>query len=41
MDLIVAYPLSEEAYQRMKWDGSDLYRTSQRNPFYFNDTLHG
>ncbi|KAJ6633431.1 Vitellogenic carboxypeptidase [Pseudolycoriella hygida] len=41
MDLIVAYPLSEEAYHRMKWDGADVYRTAKRNAFYVNDTLKG
>ncbi|XP_037043900.1 venom serine carboxypeptidase-like isoform X2 [Bradysia coprophila] len=41
MDVIVAYPLSEEAYSRMKWNGIDAYRSACRNPFYVNDTLHG
>lgn len=41
MDVIVAYPLSEEAYNRMKWNGIDLYRSAYRTPFYVNDRLHG
>lgn len=41
MDVIVAYPLSEEAYHLMKWNGMDLYRSAHRVPFYVNDRLHG
>lgn len=41
MDFIVAYPLSENAYNRMKWVGTDEYRAAERKPFIINGTLKG
>lgn len=41
MDFIVAYPLSENAYQHMRWSKIDLYKQSQRNPFFVNGSLAG
>lgn len=41
MDFIVAYPLSENAYTYMSWDGMDEYRNATRKPFLINGTLYG
>lgn len=37
----MAYPLSENAYDRMKWSGCDEYRSAHRKSFIVNGTLHG
>lgn len=41
MDFIVAYPLSENAYNKMKWKSFEKYRIAKREPFYVNGTLSG
>lgn len=41
MDFIVAYPLSENAYKRMKWKYFEEYRVAKRQPFIVNGTLAG
>ena len=38
-DFIVAYPLSENSFQKMKWNGADKYRSAERQPFYMNGKL--
>lgn len=41
MDFIVAYPLSENAYQHMKWKGAEKYRAAHRQSFIVNSKLAG
>ncbi|XP_031640001.1 venom serine carboxypeptidase-like [Contarinia nasturtii] len=41
LDLIVAYPLSENAYQHMKWNGAEKYLSARRKPFKVNSKLAG
>lgn len=41
MDFIVAYPLSENAYRYMKWNGSEKYRAAHRESFIVNSKLAG
>lgn len=41
LDLIVAYPLSENAYRNMKWKGFEKYRAARREPFIVNSRLAG
>lgn len=41
LDLIVAYPLSENAYKHMKWSKLEGYRHTLRQAFIVNDTLAG
>lgn len=41
MDFIVAYPLSENAYRFMKWNGSETYRAARRESFIVNSKLAG
>lgn len=41
LDVIVAYPLSENSFQNMKWSKIDQYKRKLRVPFVVNHTLAG
>lgn len=41
LDFIVAYPLSENAYQHMKWNGSEKYRSARRESLIVNSKMAG
>lgn len=41
MDFIIAYPLSENAYRFMKWNGSEKYRAAKRESFIVNSKMAG
>lgn len=41
LDFIIAYPLSENAYQHMRWNGSEKYRSARRESLIVNSKMAG
>ncbi|VEN64573.1 unnamed protein product [Callosobruchus maculatus] len=41
LDIIVAYPLTENYLQNLKFSGSDQYKNAKRSPWYVGDDLAG
>lgn len=41
LDFIVAYPLSENAYRFMKWNGSENYRSARRESLIVDSKMAG
>nr|CAH7712729.1 unnamed protein product [Callosobruchus chinensis] len=41
LDIIVAYPLTENFLQNLKFSGSDQYKNAKRSPWYVGDDLAG
>ncbi|XP_017877613.1 venom serine carboxypeptidase [Ceratina calcarata] len=41
LDIIVAYPLTENYLQKLKWSGADKYKTAKRKKWYVDNELAG